>query len=101
MSRPFAPRDGGTTVIAASTTSAHGALVSGCHSLRIVNASNGVAFVKTAQAASLTATTADFPVLPGQSAIMNLKSNHNRVGIVLSSGAGNVYVTPGAGGSDS
>jgi len=101
MSKPFAPRDGGTTVIAASTTSAHGALVSGCHSLRIHNASSGIAFVKTAQASTLTATTADFPVGAGDTAIMNLKSNHSRVAVILSSGAGNVYVTPGAGGGDS
>jgi len=32
---------------------------------------------------------------------MNLKSNHTRVAAILSSGAGNVYFTTGAGGGDS
>lgn len=99
MGKPFAPRDGGTVTVSASTSSADEAITAGCHALRIVNTSAGVAFVKTAENTALSATTADFPVAAGQTAVMNIKSNHNIVAVILSTGSGSVYVTPGTGGS--
>lgn len=94
---PFSPRDGGTVTVAASTTSAHGAIGAGCHWIRVVNPTNGVAFFKTAKGSALTATAADFPVPSGRAAIMKVSPDHNRVAVILAAGAssGNVYVTPG------
>lgn len=101
MSTPFAPRDGGTVTVAASTTSADEAFSANCHRMRVHNTTDGVAFVKTGQGSSLTATTADFPVGPGDTAVFNIKSNHNIVAVILASGStsGDVYCTPGEGGS--
>jgi hypothetical protein len=94
---PFAPRDGGTVTVAASTTSADEAIDAGCHWLRVVNNTNGVAFVKTARGSALTATSADFPVAPGATGFLKLTSDHNIVAVILAAGStsGNVYVTPG------
>ena len=97
MTVPFAPNDGGTVTVAASTTSADEAIDPGQNRLNIVNTTNGVAHVKTAQASALTATTADFPVDAGETAIITIGSTHNIVAVILAAGAasGNVYVTPG------
>ena len=93
---PFAGRVGGTVTVAASTTSADETITAGCHWLRVVNTTDGVAFVKTGSTAAVTATSANFPVPAGGVAIMKMPSDHVTVGVILASGAtsGNVYVTP-------
>ena len=94
----FAPRDGATVAISASTTSADEAITSGTYQLRIVNPTAVVAFVKTGEGSALTATSADFPVAGGESVIIRKPSNHNIVAVILASSTGTVYVTPGEGG---
>jgi len=94
---PFAGRVGGTVTVAASTTSADETITPGCHWLRVVNTTDGVAFVKTGIGA-VTATSANFPVPAEGTAILKMPSDHVTVGVILASGAtsGNVYVTPGS-----
>jgi hypothetical protein len=92
---PFGPQDGGTVTIAASTTSADESIVGTNHWLRIVNPhATAVAHIKAGEGAQ-TATANDFPVGPGSTAIMKISPGADTVAALLSTGTGNVYVTPG------
>jgi len=96
---PFLPISGGTVSVSASTASAHAAIIEGHHWIRVVNPTNRVAHIKTSRGASLTATVADFPVPPTSGvSIIKISPTHNRVAVILASGAtaGTVYITPGS-----
>ena len=100
--RPFAPYahgTSGTTVVAASTTTAAGTLPTmqsnGCD-LRIHNRTSSIAHVRWQNAASPTATTDDMSIPAG--GVEVFEANGARyVAVILASGTGNVEFTVGRG----
>lgn len=94
---------GDNVVIAASTTSAAGALPgavaagqSRAETMRVYNATSSPAFFRTGVAAP-TAVTTDTFIAPGSTEVFSLPPGVEQVAVILGSGTGNVYFQRGAG----
>lgn len=94
---PFSPTVGQAVTISASTSSANEDIITGQHQLRISNAGSVVAFVRSGRGTQ-TATTDDLPVLPGESIIITMSSDHSNVAAITATGTATVYAIPGNGG---
>lgn len=99
---------GKTTWIAASTSSAQGALSVTAYTLsgqvQIYNATTGIAYVVFGPATGITASpgsagtaTSDMPVGPGAIVVSTVPAGTAFVAVVLSTSSGAVYFTPGNG----
>ena len=97
-----------TSAVAASTTSASvGVLAVGgtlMTQVEVYNGANQAAFVVFCAAAPCTASvgsagtqTSDYPIAPGAVIVMTVPTGTTLAGVVLSSGTGTVYFTPGVG----
>jgi hypothetical protein len=98
--QPFSPTLGGSITIAASTTSAQGTLstVSAQFTtLRVVNATTGVAFIRFTSTQNEVATSADTAMLSGTVEVFSHAQGQLYVSVLLASGTGNVYVVAGEG----
>lgn len=91
---PFRPL--ATVTLAASTTAASATLPLTGDALRIVNGTAAIAFVAIGKGTA-TATTASYPVPPGEAALIAAGPYIDVVAVLLSSGSGNVYATVGEG----
>jgi hypothetical protein len=94
-SHPFRPA--GTSALSTSTTSASILLAGGGDSVLVTNAAASIAFIRFGSDSSVTATTADLPVLPNSRAMVAVNSLIRNAAAVLASGTGNVYFTRGDG----
>lgn len=98
--QPFAPSYGSTQTLTAGAASLSTPLNPRASNVRIVNAGANVAFVRIGDGAQ-TATTADFPVMPGQAAtitkpIGSTGTNPQEMGYISALGS-TLYVTTGQG----
>ena len=91
-----------TAWVAASTTSANIAITG--NQVQVANSSSAYAFVifgnantVTASAGSAGTQTTDYPVAPGGVVVMTISQFTTYVAVVLASGTGAVYFTPGVG----
>ncbi len=91
--QPFAAT-GKTIAVGASTTSATAALAAQGESLLVTNGTAALAFV---QLGAGPATVADIPILPNAQRVLQAGQFAKSVAVVLASGSGNVYFTPGTG----
>jgi len=90
---PFAAS--GTVTLAASTTSASGALPTG-DTVLVFNSTAGIAFVAFGSGAA-TATLAGTPVPPGGTRLLYIGPIANFGAAILSAGTGSVFITAGTG----
>lgn len=67
------------------------------YDVRIFNASNGIAFVSWGGTSVIATTTTGIPVGAGLSEKFNMGQPARGVAVILGTGTGNVYVSPGAG----
>jgi len=97
MSHPVAP-SGPTKTISASTSSANVALqgksglTGGLYEIK--NPTAAVAYVKWGAGSAPTAAATDYPVLPGEVAVVEPPFDSDYVAVLLSTGTGNVHFTP-------
>lgn len=91
---PFKPL--GTITLAASTTEVSAALPVTGDSLRLYNSAGATAFVAIGKGAAL-ATSSDYPIPPGGTALIAAGPYIDHVSAVLESGTGTVFVTAGDG----
>ncbi len=82
-----------TKTISGSTSSAAQSLTADYEGpLEVYNSTAAVAFVATAASGTATATTASYPIPPGQARTLD-KGKVASVAAILSTGTGSVYVT--------
>ena len=92
---PFRPT--GTVSISAGTTSASGQLAGGGDSVVATNITSSLAYVRFGADPSVTASTADMPVLPNSCVMLAVNSLITYAAAVLASGSGTVLLTRGDG----
>jgi len=95
---------GAGIAIAASTSSASGTIsryaADNTDSVLVTNVSTGLAFVRWQRSTDTTlllATSADIPVPAGSAQTFSKTPGCDRFSVILASGSGNVYFTPGHG----
>ena len=94
-SQPFRPA--GTVAIAAGATSSSAVLPAGGDTALVSNGTTSLAFVRFGADPSVSATTADTPVLPNGRLLLGINALITNVAVVLGTGSGTVYVTRGDG----
>ncbi len=90
-------RSSGTSAVAASTISAAVALIGGGETVLVTNASTSLGFVRLGASATLTASSADVPVLPGSQVLLGGGDAVTYAAAVLVAGAGQILFTRGDG----
>jgi hypothetical protein len=93
--QPFRPT--GTATLAAGTSSASVTLAGGGDSVVVSNTTGALAFVRFGADPSVTASTADMPVLPNSHVMLAINSLITYAAAVLASGSGAVLFTRGDG----
>ncbi len=96
-SQPFRPA--GTASVIAGTSAATVSLPSGGDLLLVTNAAGTIAFVRLGSDLTVTATTADLPILPGSRVLLGVNSLISTAAVLLASGSGSVFFTRGDGSS--
>lgn len=91
--------NGATVTISGSTSSANAALV-GKAGLsggfyEIVNPNSAVAYVAWGVGSAPTATSSDYPVMANSTKVIAVPGDATHVAVLLSTGTGNVHLTPG------
>lgn len=96
---PFTPQPGGNVTVSATTTSSASAIGagSGLSQVAIKNAGSNTAFIKFGTDNTVTATSADFPILPGEANLLTKSEAHTYIAAITGSSTTTLYVTPGAG----
>lgn len=98
MNLVLSPVNGGTISISASTSNARTALGAALGTtLRIVNSGSVVTFVKFGDS-TVTATSADLPLLGNTSVVVAIPTGTTYVAALTASSTATVYVTPCFGG---
>jgi hypothetical protein len=92
---PFRPA--GSVSVAATTVSATSALAGGGESVVVTNNAASLAFVRFGSDSTVSASSADMPVLPNSRAMLSVNSLIGFVAVTLASGSGNVFFTRGDG----
>ncbi|HEV2557300.1 MAG TPA: hypothetical protein VGU45_01615 [Microvirga sp.] len=99
----FAFRPTGATVTAAGSTTSTAAQAIGFEgirpSIRIYNSTSAVAYCAFGASGVGAATAADYPVPPSSSEVITLTPDQTHVRVLLSTGTGNVFFTPGSQGT--
>ena len=90
-------RPTGTVSISGGTTSANAALTGGGETVVVTNTSASLAFVRFGADSSVSATSADMPVLPNSRAVLAVNPLIAYAAVVLTAGSGTVYLTRGDG----
>lgn len=93
---PFTPVFGATVALSATTTSSSATVQSGWQTWAITNAGTATVFVRWG-VTTATATTADFPLLPGAGLAISPGLAADKVAVITAVGTATVYVTPGNG----
>lgn len=93
--QPFRPA--GTVTVSATTTSAAQALAGGGDSVLVTNAAGAIAFVRFGADPSVTASSADVPVLADGQILLGVNGLIGYAAAVLQSGTGSVFFTRGDG----
>jgi len=83
--------------VAATTVSAASPLAGGGESVVVTNNSASVAFVRFGSDNTVSASSADMPVLPNSRVMLSINSLIGFVATALASGSGNVFFTRGDG----
>jgi hypothetical protein len=92
---PFRPT--GTASLNTTTTSANVQLAGGGDTVVVTNLTASVAYIRFGGDASVTATSADMPVLPNSRAVLSINSLITYAAALLNSGSGTVLLTRGDG----
>ena len=92
---PFRPT--GTASVAGGTAAANVALVGGGDSVVVTNASSSLAYIRFGSDATVVATAADMPVLPGSKVILSVNSLISFASAIVPSGSGTVLFSRGDG----
>jgi len=92
---PFRPA--GTVSLTAGTSSGSIALSGGGESVVVTNTTGALAYVRFGADASVAATNADMPVLPGSRVMLAVNPLISYVAAVLASGTGAILFTRGDG----
>ncbi len=93
--QPFRPA--GTVSLNAGTTSISVALAGGGESVVITNTTGSLAYVRFGADPSVTATSADMPVLATNRVMLSVNPLITYAAVVLATGSGNVLLTRGDG----
>lgn len=93
---PFIPHRGANLVVSPAAASATAAIPAGTKSVRFVNAGSNVCYVRIGSG-SITASTADTPVLAGTSLILGKAQDDDVVAYISASGT-TLNIQPGEGG---
>lgn len=98
INQSFAPKYGSGITVTPNVTSASSVVGLGNKSLNLTNLSaTVVVYVRVGTSpATVTATTADFPVLPGQRVVIS-KAHESDTVAYISSAAGSLHIIPGEG----
>jgi hypothetical protein len=92
---PFRPT--GTVNLASGTTSVSVALSGGGDSVVVTNTAAAIAYVRFGADPSVTASTADMPVLPNSHVMLAVNSLISYAAVILTAGSGAVLFTRGDG----
>lgn len=97
--QPFAPHYGATVPLSGSTIAATATVQRGNKQWRITNKGTEDIFCRgyDSRDGAQTATTADFPVMGGQSTTITVPEGYDKMSYVTSSGTATGYLTPGEG----
>jgi len=93
--QPFRPT--GTAALAASITPAGIALVGGGETVLVTNATTALAFIRFGSDASVMASSADMPMLPGTRFLLGINGLIGYASALLDAGTGTVYFSRGDG----
>jgi hypothetical protein len=93
----FQPSYGSGTTVAPSGTSAFSTLGLGSLNLVVTNLSAGVTSYVRVGAGAQTATTADYPVLPGTQVSLSKARTDDTVAYITGGSAGSLHIIPGRG----
>jgi len=92
---PFRPT--GTASLSAGTATATVALVGGGDSVVVTNISGALAYVRFGADPSISASTADMPVMANSRLMLSVNSLVSHAAVVLAAGSGTVLFTRGDG----
>jgi hypothetical protein len=93
----FQPSYGSGVTVAPSGTSASSTLGLGSQSIVVTNLSSSVISYVRVGAGAQTATTADYPVLPGTQVSLSKARTDNVVAYITGGSAGSLHIIPGRG----
>lgn len=93
--QPF--RAAGTVSLASGVASANVALAGGGESVVVTNTAGSLAYVRFGADSTVTASSADMPVLPNSRVLLAVNPLITYAAVVLASGAGTVLFTRGDG----
>jgi hypothetical protein len=93
----FQPSYGSGVTVAPSGTSASSTLGLGSQSIVVTNLSSSVISYVRVGAGAQTATTADYPVLPGTQVSLSKARTDNTVAYITGGSAGSLHIIPGRG----
>jgi hypothetical protein len=93
----FQPSYGSGVTVAPSGTSASSTLGLGSQSIVVTNLSSNVISYVRVGAGAQTATTADYPVLPGTQISLSKARTDNTVAYITGGSAGSLHIIPGRG----
>jgi hypothetical protein len=93
----FQPSYGSGVTVAPSGTSASSTLGLGSQSIVVTNLSSSVISYVRVGAGAQTATTADYPVLPGTQVSLSKARTDNTVAYITGGSAGSLHIIPGKG----
>lgn len=94
----FSPSAGDNQVLTSSGTSQSVNLISSTQSVRVCNAGSTNPVHVRIGTDSVTATTSDTPVLPGESIVLRKADGQNKLAYIQSGGATTLHVQCGSGG---
>jgi hypothetical protein len=98
MTLPFNPSYGSGATRTAVTTSAYYPIRSGTRSVCVTNTgATNAAYVRIGQGTSLTATAADYIIMPGSQVSLGKFEDDNVIAIVSSAGSTTLHIISGAG----
>lgn len=94
----FNPKRGANNVVATSTTSASVSTLAGSKSVRVCNPDSAIIIYVRIGTGAQTATSADTPVLPGETLILSKGQDEDTLAYLAASGTPAFHFQPGEGG---
>jgi streptogramin lyase len=93
----FNPAYGQGVTVAPGTSSASSTIGKGSAAIVVTNLSDTVTAYVRVGAGAQTATTADYPVVPGSQVSLSKARDDNTVAYITASGTGSIHIIPGRG----
>lgn len=93
----FAPSYTKGITVAPGVTTAASTIGVGSKSLCLTNLSSSVVSYVRVGLSGISATTADYPLLPSQQVTISKNQDHDTVAYITSSGTGSLHILPGEG----